>query len=105
MRNSPFPKLLPNFLKRWSPRAFSSEQITDEEINTLFEAARWSPSCYNEQPWRFVYATSTEARERLLSVLSASNREWANRAPLIIIAFSHMIFNSTQAPNRWAAFD
>ncbi|MCA9225009.1 MAG: nitroreductase family protein, partial [Planctomycetales bacterium] len=45
------------FLKRWSPRAMSGESLTHDELMTLFEAARWAPSTYNEQEWRYLYAT------------------------------------------------
>ena len=50
------------FTDRWSPRAFSSDPLSDREVQTLFEAARWAPSCYNEQPWLFIYATEPEER-------------------------------------------
>ena len=46
----------PLIISRWSPRAMTGEEITDEELMTLFEAARWAPSSYNNQPWRFIYA-------------------------------------------------
>jgi len=45
-------------LERWSPRAMSGETLSDNELNTLFEAARWAPSCFNEQPWNFLYTHS-----------------------------------------------
>ena len=50
------------FTDRWSPRAFSSDPLSDREVQALFEAARWAPSCYNEQPWLFIYATEPEQR-------------------------------------------
>jgi len=55
-RKADFP-ILPVILHRWSPRAMSGEEISHEELMTLFEAARWAPSSYNGQPWRFLYAT------------------------------------------------
>jgi len=44
----------PLFLERWSPRAFSDDEISEAELLSLFEAARWAPSSYNSQPWRFI---------------------------------------------------
>jgi hypothetical protein len=44
------------FVARWSPRAMAGEALNDQELRTLFEAARWAPSTYNEQEWRFLYA-------------------------------------------------
>ena len=61
------------FIDRWSSRSFSSQKITQEQIDTLFEAAHWAPSSGNRQPWRFVYATDGEHRERFNSILSDSN--------------------------------
>jgi nitroreductase len=93
------------FIERWSPRAFSPEPISDEAIKTIFEAARWSPSCFNEQPWRFVFATRTDELEKFRSVLAESNQAWANKAPLLAFAFSKKTFSHNDKPNRWADFD
>ena len=105
MRKSLYHKLMPACLQRWSPRAFSAEGLAEEEVKTLFEAARWAPSFFNEQPWRFVYTQEQKAKEHLLGAMSQSNRVWAARAPLVAIAFSHMFYNHEATPNRWAAFD
>jgi nitroreductase len=72
---------------------------------TLFEAARWSPSCFNEQPWHFVYAVSDTDRARFHSILNEKNRAWASKAPVLIIAFSRTWFRRNHKPNRWADFD
>ena len=65
----------PLFLQRWSPRAFDGSALTEEETMTLFEAARWAPSSYNSQPWRFVYARrGTPAWPRLLDLLVRGHR-------------------------------
>lgn len=74
-------------------------------MQTLFEAARWSPSCFNEQPWRFVYAHKPDDLDKLRSVLVESNQAWANHAPLLAIAFSKKSFTHHGKPNRWADFD
>ena len=104
-RTSIYEDLDQRFLERWSPRAFLSEPIPDKHLLTMFEAARWSPSCFNAQPWRFVYATLGEQKTALLDALVESNREWASRAPVIAYAFSYNIFDHNGKPNRWAEFD
>ncbi len=71
------------FLQRRSIRAFSPEPLTQSEIDTLFEAARWAPSSNNSQPWKFVYATDGPQRGRLNSLLRPGNQSWATAAPLL----------------------
>jgi nitroreductase len=93
------------FVDRWSPRGFSGEPLTEREIHTLFEAARWAPSCYNEQPWRFVYATEPQARARLTACLVAKNRAWAGGAPLLMFLLARRHFQKTGAENRHAPYD
>jgi nitroreductase len=105
MRTADYAKLDNMFIERWSPRAFLPDSIAEEDIKTLFEATRWSPSCFNEQPWRFVYAHKPSDLEKFRSVLKESNQVWANHAPLLVIAFSHKLFAHNGAPNRWADFD
>lgn len=77
----------PLFLERWSPRAFTDEIISEAELNSLLEAARWAPSSYNSQPWRFVYARRGTAHwDRLLGLLNEFNASWAkNSAALLVI--------------------
>lgn len=72
------------FLNRWSTRAFSSEPLSDGEINTLFEAARWAPSSSNSQPWLFLYATDGPERDLFNSLLRPGNQTWATAAPLLV---------------------
>lgn len=105
MRSTDYTKLDRIFIDRWSPRAFLSDPIAEEDINTLFEAARWSPSCFNEQPWRFVYAHKPSDLEKFRAILKESNQVWANHAPLLVIAFSSKLFAHNGMPNRWADFD
>ncbi len=93
------------FVDRWSPRGFSGEPLTEREVHTLFEAARWAPSCYNEQPWRFVYATEPQARARLAACLVAKNRAWAGGAPLLMFLLARRHFQKTGAENRHAPYD
>ena len=105
MRKSDSKELDSMFLERWSPRAFSSDTISDEHLNTLFEAARWSPSCFNEQPWHYVYAKSESDLARFQSILVDANKVWASSAPVLVIAFNRKQFAHNNKPNRWAEFD
>ena len=77
------------FLKRYSPRAMSGESISKEEMMTLFEAARWAPSAFNAQPWRFIYAMQgTPAFEMFLSILMEGNRIWCAKSGVLIVTVS-----------------
>ena len=78
------------FLKRYSPRAMSGEAISKEELMTLLEAARWAPSAFNAQPWRFVYAMrDTPEFETLFSFLNPYNQDWCIRAGALIVTLSY----------------
>jgi len=65
--------IMPEIKSRWSPRAFSAKKVPAEELMALLEAARYAPSCSNEQPWRFMIADNTEKLTRMRSVLDESN--------------------------------
>ncbi|HET8538914.1 MAG TPA: nitroreductase family protein [Anaeromyxobacter sp.] len=79
----------PLFIERWSPRAFTGEELPEATLMSLFEAARWAPSAMNAQPWRFVYARrGTPAFERFLSVLAPANQAWASHASALIAVVS-----------------
>jgi nitroreductase len=79
----------PIFLNRWSPRAFTGEDIPEATLLTFLEAARWAPSAYNFQPWRFVYARrGTEHWDRLFGLLNEFNRSWAHSASAVVIVLS-----------------
>lgn len=93
------------FYDRWSPRAFRNDPIPDQQLQSLFEAARWSPSCYNQQPWLFVYATGREDKERFVSALMERNQLWAQHAPILIFCFTRKVFTQTGKVNRHAPFD
>ncbi|MCQ8241447.1 nitroreductase family protein [Rhizosaccharibacter radicis] len=82
----------PFFLERWSPRAFTGEAIPENELFTLFEAARWAPSSYNSQPWRFVYARrDTPHWEPMLALLNEFNQSWAAQAGALVIVLSNSV--------------
>lgn len=98
------------FVDRWSPRAFTDEQIPDDILSILFEAARWAPSSYNSQPWRFIYAKrGTPDWDRFLAVLSERNQQWAKTASVLIVVISAKEFTPPGATaaieSRSHAFD
>jgi nitroreductase len=79
-------------LDRWSPRAFTGEEMPEAELMSLFEAARWAPSSFNAQPWRFLYARRNTAHwDRFLGLLSASNQSWAKNASVLIVMVSNSV--------------
>jgi nitroreductase len=93
--------------RRWSPRAFSDQQIDAEKLHMLLEAARWAPSSNNEQPWRFIIANKDHETEwnRLLACLVEGNRKWAYRAPVLILSVASLNFQDDSTPNRHALHD
>ena len=81
-----------SFLERWSPRAFDEQPISESDVLSLFEAARWAPSSYNSQPWRFLYARrDTPQWATFLGLLNPFNQSWAGRAGLLIVAVSNSV--------------
>lgn len=93
------------FVERWSPRSFTSDPVTDEEVASLFEAARWAPSCFNDQPWLFLYGRAAEDHARFAELLNEGNRAWAVKAPLLGIVFARKHFAQSGKPNRWGPYD
>lgn len=81
------------FIDRWSPRGFSQEQIRESDLRTFFEAAKWAPSAYNSQPWRFLYALRGEPEfDAFLAPLVEFNRGWAQHAAALIYLLSRREF-------------
>jgi nitroreductase len=97
----------PLIRRRWSPRAFDERPVEPEKLASLFEAARWSASCYNEQPWSFIVAARDEAAEfaRLLSCLVEGNQAWASHAPVLMVSVARLNFTQSGQPNRHAIHD
>lgn len=100
----------PLFTDRWSPRAYSGEAISTPELLTLLEAARWAPSAYNAQPWRFVYARrDSPAWQAIFDSLIEFNQGWAQRAAALVVVVSAKDATfpgaADAAPNPWHAFD
>jgi len=94
------------FLKRWSPRAMSGESISDKELMTLFEAARWAPSTYNEQEWRFLFSrTSHPSWDSFFGVLMDANQVWCKKAAVLVVVLSKKTFTMNGKPNPVHTFD
>jgi nitroreductase len=92
--------------QHWSPRAFDSQRaVPEEELMAVLEAARYAPSCFNEQPWRFIVAKTPQQRDQLASILSPSNKLWAEKAPVLLLILSKQLFARNGKPNRWHQFD
>lgn len=92
---------------RWSPRAFADRHVSDADLKTIFEAARWAASSYNEQPWRFFVARKSDpaAYEKILGLLVPFNQAWAKSAPVLFIMAAKRTFSHDQSPNSYAIHD
>jgi nitroreductase len=96
----------PLILNRWSPRSMSGEALNDDEIMPLFEAARWAPSSYNNQPWRFIYAKrDTEHWDRFFNLLMEANKIWAKNAAILVVVISRKNFEFNEKPAVTHQFD
>ncbi len=92
---------------RWSPYSFSDKMVENEDLQAIFEAARWAPSCFNEQPWRYIVATRDQVVqfEKILSCLNDANRVWAKYASTLVLAVASNTFLRNGKPNRHAHYD
>lgn len=97
----------PLFLNRWSPRAMTGEMISEEEYMSLFEAARWAPSSFNNQHWRFLYATRSDEDkwEKFGSLVNEGNWKWAKNAAVLVCLVSKKTFDYNGEPARTHSFD
>lgn len=96
----------PLFLNRWSPRSMTGEPMTDEELFPLFEAARWAPSSYNNQPWRFLYAKrDTPEWELFYNLLVDPNKVWCKNAAALLVIISSNLYERNNKPAPTHTFD
>jgi nitroreductase len=96
----------PLFVNRWSPRAMSGEAVTQDELNSLFEAMRWAPSSYNEQPWRILYAVNGSPEWNLFfDLLVPFNQEWAKNAGALLLVISKDNFTHNNTYSVSHSFD
>lgn len=98
------------FYKRQSPRRFTNEDVKQEVLFKLFEAARWAPSSFNEQPWRFIYAIKSKPQDEhvyknLLACLYEENQKWAAEAPVLMLSMAKTHFTKNGKANRHAWHD
>jgi nitroreductase len=95
--------------KRWSPRSFDGNRpVEDEKVLALMEAARWAPSCFNEQPWRYIICNKHKnevAWQFALSCLVEKNQLWAKNAPILMTACANTKFTHNGNDNNWALYD
>jgi nitroreductase len=93
--------------RRWSPYGFADRGVSTADLRSLFEAARWAPSSYNEQPWSYIVATREQPPqfERLLSCLVESNQAWARAAPVLALGVATLRFQRSGKSNRVAIHD
>ena len=96
----------PDIKRRWSPRAFEDRPVEREKILALLEAAHWAPSCFNEQPWRYLVfdGADQEALEKARATLVEGNA-WALKAPVLMISIARDNFTYNEEPNRTAQHD
>jgi len=94
---------------RWSPRAYdASRMVSQTHIIALLEAARWAPSCFGEEPWRFLVfdkATNPNAWQHAFDCLAPGNQIWVKNVPLLLLAVATEQFKMNDKPNRWAQYD
>ncbi len=89
------------FVGRWSPRAFDGSQMPREDLLTILEAARWAPSAFNIQPWRFVYSMrDADSWETAVNLLNPFNREWAASASALVFLFSDTLVENSKGETR-----
>src|SRR6478736_3873879 len=94
------------FVARWSQRAMTGEPLSQTEINTLFEAARWAPSTYNEQEWRLLYARrETPQWQTFFDLLVEGNQTWCRNAGMLVVILAHKVFSKNGKPNPVHLFD
>jgi nitroreductase len=95
--------------RRWSPRAYDAGRtVTREQLLTLLEAGRWSPSCNGDEPWRYLIwdrARDPEGWQKAYDCLSDNNRKWCKNVPVLMLSCAGSIFGHTGKPNRWTQHD
>jgi nitroreductase len=95
-------------VNRFSTRAYLDKEVNKKDILTVLEAARWSPSCFNDQPWRFLCWNKFENKvefDKAFSILGAWNQKWAKNIPVLFATIALENFQSNGKPNRWSQYD
>ncbi len=98
--------ILKPIIDRWSPLAFSPKKVEQEKIDLFFEAVRWAPSSFNEQPWRFLYATRDDGDDRMkVESLLVQGNKWAKEAYILMVTFAKKTFAANGKENPHALYD
>ncbi len=94
---------------RWSGRAYdANKSVSHTQIISLLEAARWAPSCFGDEPWRFVVwdkNVDVEAWQQAFDCLVPGNQDWVKDSPVLILTCANTLFNHNGKPNRFAQYD
>ncbi len=95
--------------QRWSPRSFDpNKPVSQEQLHALLEAARWAPSCFNDQPWRYVVCdkqANPDSWQTAFALLAEKNQLWAKNAPVFMLAVATSRFSHNASPSRWGMYD
>lgn len=98
--------VLSAIVSRWSARSFADREVSYSDLTRVFEAARWSASSNNEQPWRFLVGKrGSETHNKISSTLTGFNREWAPAAPVLILGFASSTFSRNGSSNPYGLYD
>ncbi len=95
--------------RRWSPRAFDAgKPVTREQLISMLEAARWAPSCFGDEPWRYLVwdkNSNLAAWQRAFDCLGEFNQQWVKNAPILMLATASSSFRHNGKPNAWHMYD
>ncbi|HSH72393.1 MAG TPA: nitroreductase family protein [Methylophilaceae bacterium] len=95
--------------ERWSGRAYdAAKTVSQEQIIALLEAARWAPSCFGDQPWRFIVwdkTTDPVSWQQAFDCLVPGNQAWVKDSPVLLVALADSLFNHNGKENRWGQYD
>jgi nitroreductase len=104
-RRDPAEGVESSIFRRWSPRSYKKVTVPDETLTAIIDAGRWSPSCFNEQPWLFLTSSNREEFDLYLELLVEKNRLWAINAAVLGFFLCSRKFAGRDNENRWAKFD
>ena len=94
------------FINRWSPRAMSGDPVSKDELMSLFEAARWAPSSFNNQSWRFLYSLKgSNTWDTFFDLLLEGNKTWVKNSGALVVILSKTTFDYNGKPSKTHAFD
>jgi nitroreductase len=99
--------ILDEIKNRWSPRAFSEKPVEHDKLERVFEAARWSASCFNEQPWRFFVGIKGQGNtwDKIFNSLGEWNQKWCKSVPVLVLLVTKKSFTRNDKPNDFAEYD